>query len=114
MMQPEWHGGGPLIVTLDPTLENILNHSLEMRRTVMDADMELIRSTFWKQDLPKSQVVKEVSRMVTSGDYQSAKRWIIENLEPQSWYSEFEPETNRRGRKGLLCRFGPDAKNDEI
>ena len=114
MMQPEYRGGGPLIITLDPTLESILNTSLEMRRSVMDADMELIRTTFWLKDLPKSEVVKEVSRMVTNGDYQSAKRWMVENLEPQSWYHEFEPETNRRGRKGLLCRFGPTAKEDEI
>ena len=73
----------------------------------MDADLELIRSTFWKQDIPKSQLLKEISRMITQGDYQSAKRWVIENLEGQSWYAEYEPETNRRGRKGMLCRIGP-------
>jgi len=106
MMQPNYVGGGPLIITLDDTLRLILNQSLEMRRTVMDADLELIRSTFWMQDLPKSQVVKEVSRMVSNGDYQSAKRWITENLEGQSWYKEYEPTTGRRGRKGVLCRFG--------
>ena len=113
MMQPEYHGGMPLLITLDDRLKELLNNSLSMRRTVMDADMELIRSTFWKQDLPKSQVVKEVSRMVTNGDYQSAKRWITENLELQSWYYEYEPNTSRRGRKGVLCRFGPDA-GDEL
>ena len=112
MMKPDYHGGMPLLITLDDTLKELLGQSLEMRRTVMDADMELIRSTFWKQDLPKSQVVKEVSRMVTNGDYQSAKRWIVENLEGQSWYYEYEPNTNRRGRKGILCRFGPDAGDD--
>ena len=106
MMKPDYHGGMPLIITLDDTLKEILNRSLEMRRTVMDADLELIRSAFWMQDLPKSQVVKEVSRMVTNGDYQSAKRWITENLEGQSWYNEYEPKTGRRGRKGVLCRFG--------
>ena len=106
MMRPEYVGGGPLIITLDDTLKEILNQSLAMRRTVMDADLELIRSAFWMQDLPKSQVVKEVSRMVTNGDYQSAKRWITENLEGQSWYAEYEPKTGRRGRKGVLCRFG--------
>ena len=114
MMKPEYRGGQPLVITLDPTLEAILDSSLKMRRTVMDADMELIRTTFWMKDLPKSEVVKEVSRMVTNGDYQSAKRWIIENLEPQDWYAEFEPETARRGRKGLLCRFGKNAKQDKI
>jgi hypothetical protein len=105
-MLPTYRGGQPLIITLDDTLREILNQSLEMRRTVMDADLELIRSTFWMQDLPKSQVVKEVSRMVSNGDYQSAKRWITENLEGQSWYNEYEPATARRGRKGILCRFG--------
>ena len=109
MMKPDYQGGLPLIITLDDRLEQLLSDSLSMRRTVMDADMELIRSTFWLQDLPKSQVVKEVSRMVTMGDYQSAKRWITENLEGQSWYHEYEPNTSRRGRKGILCRFGPDA-----
>ena len=101
-----------MVITLDDTLREILNQSLEMRRTVMDADLELIRSTFWMKDLPKSEVVKEVSRMVTNGDYQSAKRWIQENLEGQSWYAEFEPESKRRGRKGMLCRFGKNAAED--
>lgn len=106
MMQPQYVGGQPLIITMDDTLEGILNMSLRQRRTVMDADLELIKTTFWKQDLPKSQLLKEISRMVTMGDYQSAKRWLIENLEGQSWYSEYEPETSRRGRKGMLCRIG--------
>lgn len=110
MMQPQWRGGEPLIITLDPTLEKILTQSLEQRRRVMDADLQLIRTTFWLQDLPKSQLLKEVSRMVTMGDYQGAKRWVIENLEGQSWYHEFEPNTNRRGRKGLLCRIGPRSE----
>jgi len=112
MMRTTYVGGQPLVITLDDTLREILNQSLEMRRTVMDADLELIRSTFWMKDLPKSEVVKEVSRMVTNGDYQSAKRWIQENLEGQSWYAEFEPESKRRGRKGMLCRFGKNAAED--
>jgi len=106
MMQPNYVGGQPLIITMDDTLEGILNMSLRQRRTVMDADLELIKTTFWKQDLPKSQLLKEISRMITMGDYQSAKRWLIENLEGQSWYNEYEPETSRRGRKGMLCRIG--------
>ena len=106
MMQPYYVGGVPLIITLDKKLESILNLSLAMRRTVMDADLELIRSTFWQRDLPKSQLVKEVGRMITNGDYQSAKRWIIENLDNQAWYEEYEPEVKRRGRKGVLCRIG--------
>lgn len=110
MMQPNYNGGVPLIITLDDKLEEILNQSLAMRRTVMDADLELIRSTFWQRDLPKSQLVKEVGRMITNGDYQSAKRWIIENLHTQAWYEEYEPEVKRRGRKGVLCRIGKPSK----
>lgn len=113
MMQPEYRGGGPLIIRLDDTLEAILNQSLAMRRRVMDADLELMRAAFWMKDVPKSQLLKEVSRMITMGDYQSAKRWVIENLEGQPWYTEHEPSVKRRGRKGVICRFGPSAHSTE-
>ena len=106
MMQPIYRGGQPLIIQLDDTLRAILNQSLEMRRRVMDADLELIRSAFWMKDISKSMLLKEISRMITGGDYQSAKRWLIENLEGQSWYEEVEPSVKRRGRKGVICRFG--------
>lgn len=109
MMLPTYRGGQPLMITLDNTLETILNMSLEQRRRVMDADSELIRTTFWMKDLPKSELLKEISRMITMGDYQSAKRWVVENLEGQSWYAEYEPATSRRGRKGMLCRIGANA-----
>jgi hypothetical protein len=107
MMQPEYKGGEMLIIRLDDTLKTILNQSLAMRRRVMDADVELIRAAFWMKDVPKSQLLKEISRMITSGDYQTAKRWLIENLEGQGWYEEVEPTVKRRGRKGVICRFGP-------
>ena len=107
MMQPEYVGGGPLIIRLDDTLRAILNQSLAMRRRVMDADVELIRAAFWMKDVPKSQLLKEISRMITQGDYQTAKRWLIENLEGQGWYQKVEPSVKRRGRKGVICRFGP-------
>jgi hypothetical protein len=55
----------------------------------MDADVELIRAAFWMKDVPKSQLLKEISRMITQGDYQTAKRWLIENLEGQGWYQEW-------------------------
>ncbi len=106
MMQPKYRGGEVLIIGLDDRLRNLLDLSLEQRRRVMDADLELIKSTFWMRDLPKSQLVKEISRMVTNGDYQSAKRWITENLEGQGWYGEHEPDVKRRGRKGVICRIG--------
>lgn len=110
MMQPNYRGGEPLIIKLDDTLTAILNQSLEMRRRVMDADLELIRSAFWMKDISKSMLLKEISRMITAGDYQSAKRWLIENLEGQSWYEEVEPSVKRRGRKGVICRFGPSSE----
>lgn len=114
MMQPEYRGNVPLVITMDDNLRAILSQSLTQRRRVMDADTELIKTTFWMQDLSKSQVVKEVSRMVTNGDYQSAKRWIVENLQGQSWYAEYEPDVKRRGRKGVTCRFGHTAVSEEI
>ena len=113
MMQPTYRGGEPLIIKLDDTLEAILNQSLAMRRRVMDADLELIRSAFWMKDVPKSQLLKEISRMITAGDYQTAKRWLIENLEGQTWYTEVEPSVKRRGRKGVICRFGPVSEASE-
>ena len=58
MMQPTYVGGQPLIITLDDTLRGILNQSLEMRRRVMDADLELIKSTFWMKDISKSSITK--------------------------------------------------------
>ena len=114
MMQPHYVGGQPLIITLDETLITILNQSLEMRRRVMDADLELIKSTFWMKDIPKSVLLKEVSKMITAGDYQSAKRWVTENLDGQSWYGEYSPNVKRRGRKGVTCRIGTQRlENDE-
>lgn len=110
MMQEEYTGGGPIIVGLDDRLRTILNQSLEMRRRVMDADLELIRTTFWMKDLPKSQLVKEISRMITQGDYPMAKVWIEENLEGRSWYMEYTPKKTGRGRKGVTCRFGPQSE----
>tara|TARA_R110002020_G_scaffold184769_4_gene382038 strand:+ start:4878 stop:6182 length:1305 start_codon:yes stop_codon:yes gene_type:complete len=106
MMKGEWRGGEPLVITVDERLRTILDDSLAMRRRVMDADLELIRTTFWLRDLPKSQVVKEVSRMISGGDYQMAKAWIEDNLIPQRWYEEHESQKSGRGRKGVVCRFG--------
>tara|TARA_R100000995_G_scaffold35555_1_gene16250 strand:- start:21395 stop:22696 length:1302 start_codon:yes stop_codon:yes gene_type:complete len=106
MMKEEWRGGEPLVITVDDRLRKILDDSLAMRRRVMDADLELIRTTFWLRDLPKSQVVKEVSRMISGGDYQMAKAWIEDNLIPQRWYAEHESQKSGRGRKGVVCRFG--------
>jgi hypothetical protein len=105
MMQPEWRGG-VLIVTFTDELRELLESSLTMRRSVMDADVRLIKDTFWGQDLPKSRLLKEISRMITQGDYQAAGRWVKENLHPHGWYAEFVPEKTGRGRRGTICRIG--------
>jgi len=111
LMQPEYKHESVLRVTLDDRLRSILDTSLVMRRRVMDADLALVKTTFWDSDLPKSALVKEVARMVTMGDYQSAKRWIEDNLLGQNWYREFVPSgEKRRGRKGVVCRFAADAQ----
>ena len=108
MMKPEYKGGVPLEVSVDERLAKILKSSLKQRRSVMDADMALIKSTFWNQDVPKSTLVKEVCRMITMGDYQAAKRWIEENLVGEDWYEEtIPPPSGRRGRRGVNCRIGP-------
>ena len=102
-MQPEWKGG-VMFITLDERLRHLLERTLKMRREVMDADLQLIKSFFWDKEVPRSTVLKEVERMVT-GDYQAAKRWIEDCLCGQSWYFEWQPSKSGRGRKGVMCRF---------
>lgn len=106
MMKPSWKGGEVLEIKVDDKLRAMLDKALIMRRNVMDADIKLIKDTFWNKDLAKSTLVKEVSRMITMGDYQSAKRWIEESLMEQPWYVEFIPPSEGRGRKGVVCRIG--------
>ena len=112
MMKPDYKGGD-LEITMDDRLRKFLDESLVMRRGVMDSDVKLIKDTFWMKDLPKSTLVKEVSRMVTSGDYTAAKRWIEENLIKRHWYKEYIPNSEGRGRKGVTCRIGFGANEKE-
>ena len=114
MMAEEWTWGGKvMVIDLPPELKALLDRCLSMRRNVMDADIRLIKDTFWMQDLSKSQMVKEVTRMITN-DYQSAKRWIEENLCDQPWYSEFIPNKEGRGRRGVVCRVGNAPPSDAV
>ena len=106
VMQEDYNPDPVLEITIDKRLRKYLDDALIMRRTVMDADLQLIKDTFWMRDLPKSTLVKEVTRMVTMGDYQNAKRWIEEQLKPQEWYHEFKAQKEGRGRKGVVCRIG--------
>ena len=106
MMDHSWNGG-VLIVKFDDRLKWLLEQSLNMRRDVMDADMRLIKDTFWGKDMPKSELLKEIARMVTGNDYHAAKRWVEENMEGSDWYYEFRPEkSGKRGRRGTVCRIG--------
>jgi len=111
MMQETYKPNTELVITVNDELRTILDDSLLMRRNVMDADVELIKTTFWNRDLPKSALVKEISKMVTMGDYQGAKRWIEENLVGRLWYEEMTPKTGRRGRKGVVCRIGTPGED---
>jgi len=112
VMSGDWKGGRPLEIHMTNQLRDILDRALSMRRNVMDADLDLIRTTFWNTVLPRSQLVKEVQRMVT-GDYQAAKRWIADNLMDQPWYTEHKPRTNRRGPKGIACYIGVSPEDIE-
>ena len=79
----------------------------------MDADLALVKTTFWRQDLPRSQFVKEIARMITNGDYAQAKRWIEENLMTEHWFSEYTPRKyGQRGRRGVVVRIGPPKDED--
>lgn len=111
MMLPEYKGNAVLDVDMTPGLSVLLESSLGMRRNVMDADLMLIKDTFWGQDIPKSSLLKEVERIVTN-DYQAAKRWMEENLSGQPWYYEFIPRKEGRGRKGITCRIGHEPSSD--
>ena len=113
MMQPDYKGGEILTVGVDERLAKILASSLQMRRNVMDADLALIKTTYWNEDMPRSKLVKEISRAITNGDYQQAKRWIEENLIGEDWYKEYVPQVaGKRGRRGVMCRIGmPDGED---
>lgn len=106
IMSPDYKGGGILKINMTDQLRDILDRCLEMRRNVMDADMLLIKNTFWQTQMSRSNLVKEVARMITAGDYQAAKRWIMDTLTHQPWFKEETPQTNGRGRKGVQVFIG--------
>lgn len=117
IMSPNYKGGGILKINMTDELREILDRCLDMRRNVMDADMLLIKNTFWNTQMSRSNLVKEVARMVTQGDYQSAKRWIMDTLTHQPWFSEETPQSNGRGRKGVQVFIGnkpAQAKTKEV
>ena len=111
-MSPDYRGGEVLRVDMNDELHRILDDCLHMRRNVMDADLALIRTTFWNTSLSRSQLLKEVSRMITMGDYQAAKRWVVDNLLQQAWYTEVRAPSGGRGRRGIKVLIG-DVEVDE-
>lgn len=114
MMKPIWKGGQVLRIDLDEKLLALLESALVMRRHVMDSDARLIKEAFWMQDITKSTLLKEISRIITKGDYTAAKRWIDDNLVGQPWYCEYTPKSKGRGRKGVMCRIGTLTDPNQI
>lgn len=113
MLMDKWEGGKAMVVKMDEHLHSLLESSLIMRRSVMDADVRLVKDSYWMQDITKSTLLKEVSRIITKGDYTAAKRWIDDNLVPQIWYHEYTPSSKGRGRKGVVCRIGPTTDPEQ-
>ena len=78
MLKDEWRGGEVLRIELDEPLLSLLESSLLMRRSVMDSDVRMVKDAFWMQDIKRSTLLKEITRIITKGDYVAAKRWIDE------------------------------------
>ena len=114
MLMDKWVGGQPLHIKMDEYLLSLLESSLMMRRSVMGADVRLIKDSYWMQDITKSTLLKEVSRIITKGDYTAAKRWIDDNLVNQIWYNEYTPSSKGRGRRGVVCRIGTLTDPDQV
>lgn len=106
IMSPDYEGGDLLYVKMTDQLRDILDSSLEMRRGVMESDINLIKTAFWNTELTRTNLIKEVARMITPGDYQAAKRWVEDNLLIQAWYSEERSSAGGRGRKGVKVFIG--------
>lgn len=113
MLSDEWVGGEPLVIDLDMGLQFLLESSLIMRRNVMESDVRLIKDTFWMQDITRSTLLKEIQRIITH-DYTGAKRWIEENLHGQTWFHEYVPKKEGRGRRGVMCRIGPLVDAEKV
>ena len=114
VMSENYEGGDILHIEMTDELRKILDRCLEMRRTVMDADTKLIKAAFWNTEISRSNIIKEVARMITNGDYQSAKRWIEDNLLHQSWYNEQASKSGGRGRKGVKVFIGYSPTKIEL
>ena len=106
VMAPEYKGGERLDIIMTDQLRVILDDCLRMRRNVMDGDLLLIKTAFWNTQLTRTKLIKEIAIMITNRDYQSAKRWVEDNLLIQPWYNEEKNEASGRGRKGVSVFIG--------
>jgi hypothetical protein len=108
-MRENYEGGKPMMIEMTPYLRNLLDQSLTMRRNVMDEDIRLVKNALWNTEMTRRNLLKEIARMITQGDYQAAKRWVEDNLMGHSWYNEYKQTKGGRGRKGILAFIGYQA-----
>jgi hypothetical protein len=113
IMRKDYVGGKTLMVEIDEYLLNLLNESLIMRRTVMDEDISLVKTAFWDTEMSRSKLFLHISKMITAGDYQAAKRWVEENLIGRSWYSEYKKKSSA-GRRGVMTYIGYNNKKEKV
>ena len=106
IMSPHYKGGEKLEIIMTDQLRVILDDCLRMRRNVMDGDLLLIKTTFWNTQMTRTKLIKEIAIMITNRDYQSAKRWVEDNLLIQPWYSEERNKASGRGKKGVSVFIG--------
>jgi hypothetical protein len=109
VMRENYEGGKPMMIEMTPYLRNLLDQSLTMRRNVMDEDIRLVKNALWNTEMTRRNLLKEIARMITQGDYQAAKRWVEDNLMGHSWYNEYKQTKGGRGRKGILAFIGYQA-----
>tara|TARA_Y100000004_G_scaffold116315_1_gene130753 strand:+ start:1041 stop:2372 length:1332 start_codon:yes stop_codon:yes gene_type:complete len=113
VMREGYEGGKPLMIEMTPYLRNLLDRSLDMRRQVMDKDVDLIKNTFWNSEMTRRNLIKEIASMITNRDYQAAKQWVESNLHNKPWFSEYRPESKGRGRKGIKVFIGYRPKEQK-
>ena len=92
---------------MDSYLEDLLSKALAMRRSVMDEDIELVKKVLWNEEMSRRKLTVTIADMITNRDYQSAKRWIEENLIGRPWFSEYKNDKKGgRGRRGVKVFIG--------
>jgi len=106
VMKEDYKGGGTLMIEMTPYLNILLDRSLDMRREVMDKDIEMIKWSFMNTSMTRQSLLKKIASKITNRDYTAAKQWVEENLYDKPWFHEYRPTTTGRGRKGIEVYFG--------